>query len=156
MLSKKNLLKTLFSLMSIVSKMLLCSVCYRWMAHLELIVVYIEFAWNYAHFNSNDYYFMKTTHLLKPQSYARKLQNHSSVRTMAIPGWILCWWHYNRSQKVHLGKMATWVAAAIMATKEISSNHRHIQELTWDILTMGSGSGSPMIGCLCLHPSILL
>ena len=30
---------------------------------------------------------MKTIHLLKPQSYARKLQNHSSVRTMAIRGW---------------------------------------------------------------------
>ena len=73
--------------MSIVSKMLQCAVCYRWMAHLALIVFYIEFAWNYARFNSNDYYFMKTTHLLKPQSYARKLQNHSSVRTMEIPGW---------------------------------------------------------------------
>ena len=59
--------------MSIVSKMLQCAVCYRWMAHVALIVVYIEFAWKYASFNSN-YYFMKTTHLLKPESYARNLQ----------------------------------------------------------------------------------
>ena len=48
--------------------------CYRWIAHIALIVVYIEFAWNYASFNSNYYYFMKTTHLLKPQSSAGKLQ----------------------------------------------------------------------------------
>ena len=44
------------------------------MAQLALIVVYIEFAWNYAGFNSNDYYFMKITHILKPQSYEHKLQ----------------------------------------------------------------------------------
>ena len=50
------------------------NVCYRWMAHVARIVVYIEYAWNYASFNSNYYYFMKTMHLLKPQSYARKLQ----------------------------------------------------------------------------------
>ena len=37
-----------------------------WMAHLALIVVYIEFAWNYISFASNYYYFMKTTRLLKP------------------------------------------------------------------------------------------
>ena len=49
--------------MSIVSKMLRCAVCYRWMAHLALIVVYIEFALNYASFNSNYYYIMKATHL---------------------------------------------------------------------------------------------
>ena len=54
--------------------MLRCAVCYHWMAHLALLVVYIEFAWNYASFNSNDYYFMKTKHILKPQSYAGKLQ----------------------------------------------------------------------------------
>ena len=60
--------------MSIVSKMLCCAVCYHWMAHVALIVVYIEFASNYASFNTNYYYFMKTTHLLKPQSYAGKLQ----------------------------------------------------------------------------------
>ena len=53
--------------------MLWCAVCYGWMAHVALIVVYIEFARNYTSFNSY-YYFMKTTHLLKPQSYARKLQ----------------------------------------------------------------------------------
>ena len=63
--------------MSIVSQMLWCAMCYHWMAHLALIVVYIEFAWNNAHFNTNDYYFMKTMHLLKQQSYTRKLQNHS-------------------------------------------------------------------------------
>ena len=66
-------MKTLFSLMLIVSKMLRCAMCYCWMAHVALIVVYIEFAWNYASFNSN-YYFMKTTQLSKLQSYARKLQ----------------------------------------------------------------------------------
>ena len=59
--------------MSIVSKMLRCAVCYRWMAHVALIVVYIEFACNYESINSN-YYFMKTTQLLKPQSCAGKLQ----------------------------------------------------------------------------------
>ena len=45
-----------------------------WISHLAPIVVYIEFAWNYANFNSNYYYFMKTTHILKPQSYTHKLQ----------------------------------------------------------------------------------
>ena len=45
----------------------------RWMSNLAPIVVYIEFAWNYASFNSN-YYFMKTTHVLKPQCYAHTLQ----------------------------------------------------------------------------------
>ena len=39
-----------------------------------------------------------------------------------------------------------------MATKEISSNLRHLQELTSKMSTMGNGAGSPMINCLCLHP----
>ena len=60
--------------MSIVLKVHWCDGCCRWMSHLAQIVVYIEFAWNYASFNSNDYYFMKTMHILKPQSYAHKLQ----------------------------------------------------------------------------------
>ena len=60
--------------MSIVSKMLRCAVCYCWMAHVAVIVVNIEFARNYTSFNSNYYYFMKITHLLKPQSDARELQ----------------------------------------------------------------------------------
>ena len=60
--------------MSIVSKMLQCDICYRWMANVALIVVYIKFACNYASRNSNYYYFMKTTDLLKPQSYARMHQ----------------------------------------------------------------------------------
>ena len=59
--------------MSIVLKVIQCAGQCSWMSHLASIVVYIEFVWNYAHFNSNDY-FMKTTHILKPQSYARKLQ----------------------------------------------------------------------------------
>ena len=65
--------------MSIVSKMLRCAVCYRWMAHLALIVVYIEFAWNYVRFNSNDYYFMRFTHLWKSQNYANKSLNYFAV-----------------------------------------------------------------------------
>ena len=44
-----------------------------WMSHLAQIVVCITFAWNYANFNSNDYYFMKTIHMIKSQSYAHKL-----------------------------------------------------------------------------------
>ena len=60
--------------MSIVLKMLRCAMCYRWMAHLAPIVVYIEVASNYASFNSNDYYFMKTMHILKPKSYVHKLK----------------------------------------------------------------------------------
>ena len=40
----------------------------------------------YSPLNSN-YYFIKTTPILKPRSYARELQKHSSVRTMAIPVW---------------------------------------------------------------------
>ena len=60
--------------MSIVLKMLWCAVCCSWMSYLAQIVVYIEFAWNYASLNWNDYYFMKTTHILKPQSYTYKLQ----------------------------------------------------------------------------------
>ena len=44
-----------------------------WMTYLAQIEVYIEFVWNYASFNSNDY-FIKTTHILKPQSYAHNLQ----------------------------------------------------------------------------------
>ena len=59
--------------MSIVLKMVVCWFC-SWMSHLVPIVVYTKFAWNYASFNSNDYFFMKTTHILKPQSYAQKLQ----------------------------------------------------------------------------------
>ena len=42
------------------------------------MVIYIEFAWNYARFNPN-YYFMKTTHILTPQSNARKLQKSQLV-----------------------------------------------------------------------------
>ena len=37
--------------------------CCSWMSHLAPIVV-----------NSNDYYFMKNMHILKPQSYTHKLQ----------------------------------------------------------------------------------
>ena len=71
--------------MSIVSKMLWCAVCYRWMAHLVLIV-YIEFAWNYVHFNSNDYYFMRFTHLQKSPNYANSL-NYLAVSDSWIPVW---------------------------------------------------------------------
>ena len=66
--------KTLFSLMSIVLKVLRCAGRYSWMSHLASIVVYIKFAWIYAGFNLNDYYFKKMTQILRPQSYARKLQ----------------------------------------------------------------------------------
>ena len=73
--------------MSIVSKMLWCAVCYAWMAHLALIVVYIEFAWNYVRFNSNDYYFMRFTHLRKSPNYANKSLNYFAVGD----SWILVW-----------------------------------------------------------------
>ena len=59
--------------MSIVLKIAVCHVL-PLDGPLALMGVYIEFAWNYASLNSNYYYFMKTTHLLKPQSYACKLQ----------------------------------------------------------------------------------
>ena len=92
MLLKKITLKTLFSnfsLMSIVSKMLRCTVCYRWMAHLALTVVYIEFTWNYVRFNSNDYYFMRFTHLQKSPNYANKSLNYFAVGDSWIPVWAL-------------------------------------------------------------------
>ena len=88
---KKNFfLKTLFSnftLMSIISKMLQCAVCYSWMAHLALIVVYIEFAWNYVRFNSNDNYFMRFTHLQKSPNYTNKSLNYFTVGDSWIPVW---------------------------------------------------------------------
>ena len=73
--------------MSIVSKMLRYAVCYRWMAHLALIVVYIEFAWNYVRFKSNDYYFIRFTHLRKSQNYANKSLNYFAVGDSWIPVW---------------------------------------------------------------------
>ena len=73
--------------MSIVSKILRCAVCYHWMAHLALIVVNIEFAWNYARFNSNDYYFMRFTHLQKSLNYANKSLNYFAVDDSWIPVW---------------------------------------------------------------------
>ena len=79
--------------MSIVSKMLWCAVCYRWMAHLALIVVYLEFAWNYVHFNSNDYYFMRFTHLRKSPNYANKSLNYFAVGDT----WITVWTYFRYS-----------------------------------------------------------
>ena len=70
--------------MSIVLKVLRCARQCSWMSHLASIVVYIEFAWNYTSFNSNDY-FMKTTHLLNPKVTHVSSKSHSSVRTMSIP-----------------------------------------------------------------------
>ena len=73
--------------MSIVSKMLRCAVCYRWMVHLALIVVYIEFAWNYVCFNSNDYYFTRFTPLQRSPNYANKFLNYFAVGDSWIPVW---------------------------------------------------------------------
>ena len=81
-----------FSLMSIVSKMLRCAVCYCWMAHLALIVVYIQFAWNYIRFNSNDYYLMRFTHLQKSPNYANKSLNYFAVSDSWIPVWSIGWY----------------------------------------------------------------
>ena len=57
------------------------------LAHLALIVVYIEFAWNYVRFNSNDYYFMRFTHLWKSPNYANKSVNYFAVGDSWIPVW---------------------------------------------------------------------
>ena len=76
--------------MSIVLRVLWCALCRAVQLNeppsQPSIVVYIEFAWNYAHFNLNDY-FMKTMHLLKPQSYVLSSKSHSSIGPMSIPVW---------------------------------------------------------------------
>ena len=64
--------------------MLRCAVCYRWIAHLALIVVYIEFALNYVRFNSNDY-FRRFTHLRKSPNYANTSLNYFAVGDSRIP-----------------------------------------------------------------------
>ena len=55
-------------------------------SHLAIIVVYIEFAWNYVGFDSN-YYFMRLTQLWKSPNYANKSLNYSSVSDSWIPLW---------------------------------------------------------------------
>ena len=79
MLLKSSLfLKTLFSLMSIVLKMVRCAGRCIWMSHQISILVYTEFAWNYAGFTSNYYYFMIIAQLWKSRNYANKFQNYFS------------------------------------------------------------------------------
>ena len=70
--------------------MLRCAVCYRWMAHLALIVVYIEFTWNYVRFNKNDYYFMIFMNLQKSPNYTNKSLNYFTVSDSWIPVWVRC------------------------------------------------------------------
>ena len=50
-----------------------------------IIVIYIEFAWNYAGFNSNYFYFMRHTQLWKSPNYSNKSLNYSSVGDSWIP-----------------------------------------------------------------------
>ena len=80
-------LKTLFSLMSIVLKVIRCAGRYSWMSHQTSIVVYIEFAWNYAGFNLN-YYSMRIMQLWKSPNYANKFQNYSTIGDSWIPVWL--------------------------------------------------------------------
>ena len=69
----------MFSLISIVLKVVRCS----WISHQTPIAVYIEFAWNYAGFNSNYYYFMripfgKSTHISMISNSLTHLQSYTN------------------------------------------------------------------------------
>ena len=65
-----------------------CYVQRCWKSHLPIMVVHIEFAWNYAAFNSNYYHFMRLTQLWKFPNYANKSLNYSSVGDSWIPVWV--------------------------------------------------------------------
>ena len=67
-----------------------CYVQHRWKSHLAWQAtkeVNIEFAWNYADFNSNYYYFMRLMQLWKSPNYANTSLNYSSIGDGWIPVW---------------------------------------------------------------------
>ena len=67
-----------------VTHVMSCAAGRAMVSHRTIIVVYIEFAWNYAGFDSN-YYFMRLTQLWKSPNYANKSLNYSSIGDSWIP-----------------------------------------------------------------------
>ena len=75
--------------------------------YLAIIVVYIEFAWNYEGLNSIYYYFMRITQLWKSLNYANKSLNYSSVGDSWIPVWFGNWNKTRTNFFVKMGKSSS-------------------------------------------------
>ena len=101
-----------------------------------IIVVYIEFAWNHAGFNSNDYYFLRLTQLWKSTNYANKSLNYSSVGDSWIPVWVESMYKYLQTHwssncvllrvPINNNNYEQLIALFIIIAKNTSMNHHGV------------------------------